>query len=157
MIATVDEVEVRRLQAQLQRLHHRLRREAPSIAGVSRSAVRVLGVIARSAGDAVQPGDIGDELHMATSNVAAALRELEAAGYVRRTRDARDRRRTNVALTAAGVDAVATHRSVRAGWLHSAIAAELTTEEQALLRAAGELIERVADHRSDAEAGVGGS
>jgi DNA-binding MarR family transcriptional regulator len=148
---TVDEFEVLRLQAQLQRLHRRLRREAPAMPGVSRSAVRVLGVVARSDEPAVQPGDIGAELDMATSNVAAALRELDAAGYVHRERDARDRRRTFVSLTPAGVDAVAAQRSVRAGWLHTAISAELTAEEQALLRAAGELVERVAEHRPAAE------
>jgi DNA-binding MarR family transcriptional regulator len=143
----VDESEVSGLQAQLQRLQRRLRREVPSIAGLSRSAVRALGVIARSPGGA-QPGEIGDELHMATSNVAAALRELETAGFVERRRDTHDRRRAFATLTPSGADAVAEHRSLRAGWLHAAITAELDAEEQEVLRAAAGLLGRLADHRT---------
>lgn len=137
----MNEVEVQKLQAHLRALHRSFRESLPPVAGVSRSAVRVLGVVAR-AGD-VQPRGIADELGMVSSNVAAALRELETAGYVERHRSAIDGRRITVTLTAQGVAAVADHRSLRVGGFQDVIEAALTPAEQKQLAAVIPLLEKL--------------
>ena len=82
-------------------LRRRQRRAEVPVGGLSQSAVRVLSAAFR-AGGAGQPAQLADETRMTSSNVAAALRELEAAALVVRQRDDRDARRVNVRLTRPG-------------------------------------------------------
>ncbi len=142
----VRDDEAGRLRARLQELHRRQRREAPTIAGVTRSAVRVLSSAARSGqtGVPARPAEVAEELGMQRSNVATALRELEDAGLIARTSAGRDGRGVDILLTEAGEAAVARHRNGRDTWLATAIEATLSPAEQAQLFAAGELIERIA-------------
>lgn len=134
------------LQSQLQRLHRRLRRERAAVEGLSSTAVRILGALFRADGPE-QPGRLAEQLQMTTSNVAAALRELETAGHVARRRHAVDARRTDVTLTERGRHVVEEHRAVRAEWLRAAIEATLDEDEQAVVIAAGALLARVAEHQ----------
>jgi len=150
----VEDDEVRLLRAQLKALTRRLRREAPAVGGLSATAVLVLGAVV-SVGPEATPGLVTEQLQMTTSNVAAALRELDAAGVVTRRRDAADKRRVIVKVTAAGKRLVAQSRAGREAWLHAAIEAELDGDEQQLLLQAGRLIARVADHHPSASAGPG--
>lgn len=138
----MDETDVRMLQARLKALQRRLRAERIPVAGLSGSAVRVLGTVARTG--ELQPGQIVDELQMTTSNVAAALRELDAVGVIQRRKDEVDARRVNITLTDAGERLLAENRAARDGWLADAIDALLDDDEQATLRAAGVLLERLA-------------
>jgi DNA-binding MarR family transcriptional regulator len=137
--------DARRLQAQLKMLQRRERREFVPIPGLTRSSVRVLAASTRF-GAECQPGQLAEELQMTTSNVAAALRELEAAGYVERLRDAADTRRVRVVVTERGQALVARSRAEREEWLNTAVDAVLSEAEQQLLIAAGALIERVAGY-----------
>ncbi|MEV7075087.1 MarR family transcriptional regulator [Streptomyces sp. NPDC093990] len=114
------------------------------VAGLSRSATRVLGEAARSA--QTRPGDLTDRLQMTSSNIAAALRELEAAGLVFCERDEQDRRKVRVVLTPRGQDVVAQSRRERDSWLGRAVETVLDPEEQDLLLRAGNLLERVAGY-----------
>ena len=140
----MDEIEVRTLQAHLRRLHRRVARSLPPLDGVSRSATRVLIIVARCAGgEGAQPGRIAGALEMTASNVAAALRELEQAGYVARQRTAADGRRIAVVLTERGAEAVAAHRTLRVDGLREAIEGALAPDEQAQLAAVIPLIGRV--------------
>ena len=66
-------------------LGRRLRHELPPVRGVSRSAVQVLRIVERAPDPS--PSDVAEKLRMTSSNVAAALRELESAGLVCRGRD----------------------------------------------------------------------
>lgn len=140
----MDEIEVRTLQAHLRKLQKRVARSLPPLDGVSRSATRVLVIVARSTGDeGVQPGQVAEALGMTASNVAAALRELEQAGYVARQRSPSDGRRITVILTERGADAVTAHRALRVDGLREAIESALTSDEQAQLAAVIPLIGRV--------------
>ena len=140
----MEEIEVRTLQAHLRKLQKRVARSLPPLDGVSRSATRVLVIVARSAGDeGVQPGQLAEVLAMTASNVAAALRELEQAGYVARQRTAADGRRIAVVLTDRGASAVTAHRALRVDGLREAIEGALTPDEQAQLAAVIPLIGRV--------------
>lgn len=140
----MDEIEVRTLQAHLRKLHKRLARSLPPLDGVSRSATRVLSAVARAGSEeGAQPGRIAEAIGMTTSNVAAALRELEQEGYVARRRTPADGRRIAVVLTPRGEHAVAGHRALRTDGLREAIEGALTTAEQAQLAAVIPLIGRV--------------
>jgi len=139
----MDADEARELQAQLKAVQRRLRRQLAGVAGLSTSAVRTLGALARADGPTA-PGDLASDLGMASSNVATSLRELEAAGLVRRTRNTADKRRVDVELTTAGRDVVAEHVEQRSHWLRTAIEATCAPDEQRTLRQAGALLARIA-------------
>ncbi len=146
----MDEGLARELQEHVRKLYKQFRKDMPPLERASRSAVSVLGVVARDAhaSDGVAPGVIADRLAMASSNVATALRELEDAGYIARHRASDDRRRVVVSLTPAGVSAVASHRSLRANSLLDQIETILTPEEQAQLAAAIPLLGRLVSERN---------
>lgn len=86
---------------------------------------------------------------MTSSNVAAALRELDSGGFIDRRRDEIDTRRVNIHLTDAGQHLVAESRAERDSWLRAAILSLLNDEEQATLLAAGGLLERLAGFETD--------
>jgi len=128
-------------------LGRRLRHELPSVNGVSRSAVQVLRVVSRT--PEPSPGDVSQRLRMTSSNVAAALRELESAGLVRRDRDPEDGRRVQLSLTATGADAISCVHAERDTWLGRAIAAMLDDGELRALLAAGDLMQRLAEYEDE--------
>ena len=131
-------------------LGRRLRHELPPVRGVSRSAVQVLRVVAR--GPEPSPSDVAEKLRMTSSNVAAALRELESAGLVRRGRDPEDGRRVRLSITGAGADAVSCVHAERDTWLGRATEALLSVDEQLTLLRAGELMQRLAEYDDAATA-----
>ncbi|WP_433201104.1 MarR family winged helix-turn-helix transcriptional regulator [Dactylosporangium sp. CS-047395] len=141
--------EVRLLLERLGALWRRQRRERVPVAGLSQSAVRLLAAVNRLGGATrparpTQPARLADETQMTSSNVAATLRELEAAGLVARDRDESDARRVNVSLTPAGADLVARNRGLREAWLAAAIDDLLTEREQRVLAEASDLLGRLA-------------
>jgi DNA-binding MarR family transcriptional regulator len=140
----MEDDALRRFRTQMRMLGRRLRRELPSVRGVSRSAVQVLRVVAR--GPEPSPSDVAEKLRMTSSNVAAALRELESAGLVRRGRDPEDGRRVRLSITVAGADAISCVHAERDTWLGRATAALLTADEQIMLLRAGELMQRLAEY-----------
>jgi DNA-binding MarR family transcriptional regulator len=90
-----------------------------------------------------------------TSSLAAAERvrpqsmsqtvaELGAAGLVERTPDPTDGRRILIEITERGRATLAEDRARREGWLASAIEADLTPEEQQVLRRAVAILHRLA-------------
>jgi DNA-binding MarR family transcriptional regulator len=125
-------------------LGRRLRRELPPVRGVSRSAVQVLRVVSRA--PEPSPSDVAEKLRMTSSNVAAALRELECAGLVGRVRDPEDGRRVRLSITDAGAEAVSCVHAERDTWLGRATEALLSVDEQLTLLRAGELMQRLAEY-----------
>ena len=90
-----------------------------------------------------------------TSSLAAAERvrpqsmsqtvaDLSAAGLVERTPDPTDGRRILIEITERGRETLEEDRARRDGWLASAIEADLTPEEQEILRQAIEILHRLA-------------
>jgi DNA-binding MarR family transcriptional regulator len=150
----MEEDALRRFRTQMRMLGRRLRHELPTVRGVSRSAVQVLRVVAGASDPS--PGDVAEKLRMTSSNVAAALRELESAGLVGRGRDPEDGRRVRLTLTDAGAGAVSCVHAERDTWLGRAIEAGLTEDEQTTLLAAGELMQRLAqfEDEQDDQAGA---
>ena len=99
------------------------------------------------AGTPLTPGELGERLDMSSGATTAVVDRLERAGYVRRVRDERDRRRLTL------------HRAENAQALVSAfcepfeasieaLAAGFTTAELgAVQRFLTEVVEKVGDHR----------
>ena len=135
-------------------LQRRLRREAPTVRGASRTAMQVLGAVTRLP-EGVQPGRIAQEERMTSSNVAAALRELETAALVHRRRDEADARRVLVFVTGPGRALLADVRSEKQTWLGRATTALLDQDEQRLLLAAGALMQRLAEFEQDVPGDAG--
>jgi DNA-binding MarR family transcriptional regulator len=144
----MKEQEIERLRSQLKLLERRLRAESPPVEGLSRSAVRVLIVATRNIGG-TRPKGLADELQMTSSNVAAALRELEGGGFIRRERQVEDPRRVDVLVTDTGRGLVENFRSERNTWLGQAVEAVLDEQEQRALSDAGDLLERLAAYASE--------
>jgi DNA-binding MarR family transcriptional regulator len=134
---------------QFMNLSRRLRREAQAD-DRSWSRLQLLGAIART-GDEATPTMLGDLESMRSSNLAAALRDLEAKGLITRTPDAEDRRKVRVRLTYNGHKALDENIARREQWLTEAIERSLTKEERALLFKAGELLDRIAAYRRSPE------
>jgi DNA-binding MarR family transcriptional regulator len=141
----VRDEDVREFRAQLRLLHRRLRREVQPVAGLSRTAMQVLGAIGRLPAGS-QPRQVADELLMTSSNVAAALRELEARGVISRQKDPTDARQVRLSVTAHGERLLADFRSERDSWLGRAVEAVLSEDEQRVLLSAGPLLQRLAEH-----------
>lgn len=140
----MDDHEVRLFRTQMKLLQRRLRREMQPAHGLSRTALQVLTAVERSA-EPPQPRQLAEATQMTSSNVAAALRELEAADTVERRRHADDARRVEVLITAHGRAVVAHVRSERDSWLGRAVESLLDPGEQRTLLAAGALMQRLAE------------
>jgi DNA-binding MarR family transcriptional regulator len=132
-------------------LTRRLRREAHAD-DRSWGRLQLLGAIER-AGNAATPTMLGESESIRSSNLAAALRELEAEGLIVRTPDADDRRKVRVRLTRTGQEVLHENITRRERWLAGAIDQCLTRDERALLFKTGELLDRIASFEgSDAGA-----
>lgn len=137
--------EIERLRTQVKLLQRRLRREGMPVTGLTLTAYSVFGAIARAPEDA-QPRRLAEQLTMSSPNVSAALRELTSAGLIARTKDPDDARKVRIVLTDHGREMVARSRRERDSWLGQAIAALLDDEEQKVLLAAGDLMQRLAGY-----------
>lgn len=86
--------------------------------------------------------------------VANAVRELESNGYVTRSTDPADRRRTLIDITAAGRDRLHTERYAGQDWLTHAVTSLLDEDDRATLAAAVPLLHRLdtASHQTQGSA-----
>jgi DNA-binding MarR family transcriptional regulator len=78
-------------------------------------------------------------------SMAQTVGDLEADGLVERRPDPADGRRATVSLTRQGRATLEADRRQREGWLAEAIEGDLTPDEQAVLRAAVDLLRRLAE------------
>jgi DNA-binding MarR family transcriptional regulator len=134
--------DVTTFRSQFMSLTRRLRREAHAD-DHSWGRLQLLGAIER-AGNAATPTMLGESEGIRSSNLAAALRELEAERLIVRTPDAEDRRKVRVRLTRTGQEVLYENITRRERWLADAIDQCLTKDERALLFKTGELLSRIA-------------
>ena len=134
-------LEATRLRQQLMSMVRRLRRQG-SLDVLPFGLLAVLGAIDRAGGD-ITPTELARRENLRSSNLASALRELDASGLIRRTQDLDDGRRVRVGLSEAGEAALRRNRQLRDGWLQQALQG-LSAEERGVLLRAGELLERLA-------------
>ncbi|OHX15615.1 MarR family transcriptional regulator [Chromobacterium sinusclupearum] len=141
MSKAISTEEATRLRQQLMTMARRLRRQGSQDV-LPFGLLTVLGAIDRAGGD-ITPSELARNENMRSSNLAGALRELEAAALIVRRPDPQDGRRVRVGLSDAGRAALASNRHLRDGWLQHALDS-LAADERAVLLRAGELLERLA-------------
>ncbi len=124
-------------------LVRRMRRELRSDEK-SWAKLLLLGAIDRHGNEAT-PSLLAESEGMRSSNLAAALRDLEAEGLLMRTPDAEDRRKVRVKLTPEGLCLLHESRVRREAWLSDVMESCLTAEERAMLIMAGHLMARIAN------------
>src|SRR5262245_8389080 len=107
--------DITSFRTQFMNLARRLRREARSDER-SWARLQLLGAIERARGTAT-PTMLAASESMRSSNLATALRELEAQGLIVRTPDTTDRRKVRVRLTAAGRGTLQANIDRRERWL----------------------------------------
>jgi len=91
------------------------------------------------------PGALAAAERVQPQSLTRTLASLERQNLAIRQPDDRDRRRSLLAITEAGRQALAGDLRRRDAWLARAMALRLTRAEQELLRIAGELMDRLAD------------
>ena len=129
------------LRSRLMGVSRRLRHEATAD---DRSWARllVLGAIDRH-GESATPSVLAADEGMRSSNLAAALRSLEARKLIVRTPDTKDRRKVRLRLSSAGQRFLDDHRVRGERWLTEAMDACLTAGERSDLIKAGALLDRI--------------
>lgn len=91
------------------------------------------------------PGEVAAQLRELPQSLTRTFAALEAAGLLRRTPDPSDGRQALLQLTDRGLAALKAEMAPRDAWLARAMAQVLTEQEQAHLRTAAELMERLID------------
>jgi DNA-binding MarR family transcriptional regulator len=91
------------------------------------------------------PGALAAAERLQPQSLTRTLASLERQRLAVRQPDDRDRRRSLLAITDAGRQALATDMRGRDAWLAAAMARQLTRAEQDLLRIAADLLDRLAD------------
>ncbi|RPE38091.1 MarR family transcriptional regulator [Streptomyces sp. Ag109_O5-1] len=123
------------------RMTRRLR-QAHAVGDVSLSGVSVLARLAADGPDS--PTSLAEMERVRPQAMASTLAGLEQRGLVRRTRDARDGRRSIVAVTEDGRAMLAERRTESVQRLAAALD-EFSAEERATLAAALPLLDRLAE------------
>ena len=121
-----------RLRPVLLKLNRELRREVHSL-GVSAYQVSLLIAIKRTPGIGVR--GLAAQERMSPAGMSGRVVRLEAAGLVRRTADAADRRRQGLTLTPAGESVLRSVKRRRTAWLAERLTG-LTPEELEAIDAA---------------------
>jgi DNA-binding MarR family transcriptional regulator len=129
------------------RLARRLRMERPeprpAEAELSNLALSVLAQLYRRG--PVTPGALAAAERLQPQSLTRTLAGLERQHLVSRRSDGQDGRRSLLALTEAGAQALVRDMRQRDAWLAAAMARELTRTERELLRLAGDLMELLAE------------
>jgi DNA-binding MarR family transcriptional regulator len=122
------------------KLMRRLREQA-QMGEFTLSQIAVLGRLEREGPATVTA--LARAEHMRSQSMGANIAALEAAGMVSGTPDPTDGRQTLWAMTDACRERIHAGRVRREDWLHHAIEAQLTQDEQRTLAGAVELLRRL--------------
>ncbi len=124
-------------------LTRRLRGEAAGITGLTWSQESIVVLLSR-APDGMSTAELARAEGVRGQTMSAAIAVLEQAGLVYGEPDPRDRRRTALHVTEAGLTALAQARAVKQRWLEELLQG-FTEEEIRTLTARMELLNRIAD------------
>jgi DNA-binding MarR family transcriptional regulator len=131
-----------RLRLVATRLARQLRQQADT--GLSPSQISALATINKHG--PLTLGALADLERVAPPSVTKVVTKLEAAGYVARQADERDRRVVRVITTAAGDELLAEQRERKDAWLAARIA-EMTADERRRIADALEVLEQLTSEK----------
>jgi DNA-binding MarR family transcriptional regulator len=103
----------------------------------------VLGALDREGPKSIS--DLAAGARMRPQSMAQTVRELEDRGFVARSPDPGDGRRSFISLTAEGLRHLEADRRLRDGWLAQVLDEELSESERETMRAAAPILRRIAD------------
>ena len=92
----------------------------------------------------MSPGDLAAAERVQPQSLTRTLTGLESGALLGRTPDPADGRRSLLAITPSGQDALRAEMEQRDDWLAAAMTDSFTRTEIELLRLAGELLDRLA-------------
>ena len=128
------------LRPAIMRVSRKLRQEAQK-AGLSAQDAMLLGYLKQNPGVGVSA--LADFDQTSRPTMSGHIKRLEAAGLVRRSDDARDGRRSGLAITQAGGRKLDIIRRERNDWLAARLARLTDAERECLARAASPLLRLV--------------
>ena len=99
------------------------------------------------AGDPLTPGDLGDRLGMSSGATTAVVDRLERAGYVRRRRDERDRRRITLHRAERTPALVTAFYDPLEGTMDALVARYTAPELAVVRRFLADVVEQTTEHR----------
>ncbi len=135
-----DTLDVRYISHELRSIIGRLVRRIRGEHRFGITHTAVLGRLYRDGPHCI--GELATLERVRPQSMSQTLAELEGEGLIQRGPDAKDGRRTRIALTTLGSSVVEADRASDEGWLAAQIAG-LTPEEQEILRAALPLLDRL--------------
>jgi DNA-binding MarR family transcriptional regulator len=119
-------------------LGRRLRAERPA-KSAKLPAISILSTLYR--GGPMTASGLAAEERLQPQSLTRLIGELDANGWIARTRSTEDRREIQIALTGRGRRVLVSDMQARRIWLESAMAAALTQSERAaLLQASGAML-----------------
>lgn len=107
---------------------------------LSATQIAALGAVARH--DALTPGELAEHEKVQPPSMTRVIARLEAMGLLTRSPHPTDRRQVMLSPTAAGEALLREERRLKEAWLARRLK-ELTPEEQAILRRAAPILERL--------------
>lgn len=128
------------LRPALMRISRRLRQEA-SKAGLSAQDALILGYIQHNPGVGVC--ELADVEHTSRPTMSSHVKRLEAEGWLTRSEDLEDGRRSGLAVTPAGARRVEAIRGHRNDWLAARLRRLTAVERERLAAAAEPLLKLV--------------
>ena len=128
------------LRGPLLRVSRKLRQEAQK-AGLSTQDALILGHIRKHPGVGVS--ELADADQISRPTMSAHVKRLEAAGWLARSDDAADGRRSGLAVTGAGARKLEAIQRLRNDWLSARLALLTDTERAQLAAAAAPLLRLV--------------
>jgi DNA-binding MarR family transcriptional regulator len=128
------------LRGPLLRVSRRLRQEAQK-AGLSVQDALILGYVRKHPGAGVS--ELADADQISRPTMSAHVKRLEAAGWLTRSDDALDGRRSGLAVTPAGARKLDAIQRLRNDWLSARLALLTDAERQRLAEAAEPLLRLV--------------
>lgn len=125
-------------------LNKRLRKQVYSTEGFSLSELSTFSYIYHQP---MSPSELAELVKVKNQSMSQILNNLEAAGLVKRTQSAEDKRKMEVSITPKGKKMVEKTRHERDEWLAEAIDKALTKEEKKILGAVIPLLNKIADYK----------
>jgi DNA-binding MarR family transcriptional regulator len=112
---------------------------------VSAAKLSVLGRLLR-AGRTLSATDLASLERLQPQSLTRIIADLDDAGLIVRTRNAKDRRQIDIAISDAGRTLIQRDAMRQSCWLAEAMERHLTLAERSILALAAELLERISDH-----------
>jgi len=125
------------------RMQRRLRKQMSNPHHLSVAEVRVLSSLLELKHP--QPSTLCEQLHISSQFMSQVLNRLQELGYIERTPDPVDRRKTRVMLTEEGKLRISDSRVEREAWLYHKISDHFSADERETMRKAMTMLSALPD------------